>query len=122
MAPTKQIQSAIQNIIFNIAECDFPEKWPSVYDEIGNRIRQSVGNEAALLSGLMALKQVVQSHEYQIDEERIHLNTLVDSFFPLLESVMGDLLSMNPPTANKTLIEHLISKIFFAANNVFSED
>ena len=46
------------------------------------------------------------------------MNTLVDAFFPLLESVMGDLLSMNPPPANKTLIEHLISKIFFAANNV----
>jgi hypothetical protein len=53
-----------------------------------------------------------------IDEERVHLNSLVDAFFPLLESVMGDLLSMNPPPANKTLIEHLISKIFFAANNV----
>ena len=48
------------------------------------------------------------------------MNTLVDAFFPLLESVMGDLLSMNPPSANKTLIEHLISKIFFAANNVLA--
>lgn len=27
MAPTKQIQSAIRKIIFNIAECDFPEQW-----------------------------------------------------------------------------------------------
>jgi hypothetical protein len=43
----------------NIAEVDFPERWPSVFDEIGNRIKQSMGNEAALISGLMALKQVV---------------------------------------------------------------
>ena len=77
-----------------------------------------MSNESALISGLMALKQVVQSNEYMIDEERLHLNNLVEVFFPLLESVMGDLLSMNPPPANKTLIEHLISKIFFAANNV----
>ena len=71
-------------------------------------------------SGLMALKQVVQSNEYTIDEERVHLNNLVEVFFPLLESVMGDLLSMSPPPANKTLIEHLISKIFFSANNVLT--
>jgi hypothetical protein len=62
VAPNKVIQSAIQNIIFNIAECDFPERWPSVFDEIGNRIKQSMGNEAALISGLMALKQVVSSN------------------------------------------------------------
>ena len=68
----------------------------------------------------MGLKQIVQSNEYTIDEERVHLNNLVEVFFPLLESVMGDLLSMNPPPANKTLIEHLISKIFFSANNVLS--
>jgi len=77
-----------------------------------------MGNEAALISGLMALKQVVQSNEYMIDEERAHLHNLVEAFFPLLESVMGDLLNMNPPSPNKTLIEHLISKIFFSANNV----
>jgi hypothetical protein len=53
-----------------------------------------------------------------INEERVHLNNLVEVFFPLLESVMGELLSINPTPANKTLIEQLISKIFFAANNV----
>jgi hypothetical protein len=51
-----------------------------------------------------------------IDEERAPLNNLVEVFFPLLESVMADVISNNPP--NKTLIEHLISKIFYAANEV----
>ena len=46
------------------------------------------------------------------------MHNLVDAFFPLLESVMGDLYNISPPPANKTLIEHLISKIFFSANNV----
>ena len=105
-------------MIFNIAECDFPEQWPTAYDDIAQRIKQSMGNEAALISGLMALKQVVQSNEYMIDEERVHLHNLVEAFFPLLESVMGELLNMSPPSQNKTLIEHLISKIFFSANNV----
>lgn len=118
VAPTKIIQSAIRNIIFNIAECDFPEQWPTVFDEIAQRIKQSVGNEAVLISGLMALKEVVESNEYMIDEERATLNNLVEAFFPLLESVMGELLNMNPPSPNKTLIEHLISKIFYSANNV----
>lgn len=66
----------------------------------------------------MALKEVVESNEYMIDEERATLNNLVEAFFPLLESVMGELLNMNPPSPNKTLIEHLISKIFYSANNL----
>jgi hypothetical protein len=43
-------------VIYNIAECDFPEQWPNAFDEIGNRIKQSIGNEGALISGLIALK------------------------------------------------------------------
>ena len=103
-------------MIYNIAECDFPEQWPNAFDEIGNRIKQSIGNEGALISGLIALKEIVQANEYMIDEERAPLNNLVEVFFPLLESVMADVISNNPP--NKTLIEHLISKIFYAANEV----
>jgi hypothetical protein len=118
MASTKTIQSAIRNIIFNIAECDFPEQWGTVFDEIKQRIKQSVGNEAMLISGLMALKEVVHSNKYMIDEERATLNSLVEAFFPLLESVMTDLDIMNPPSPNKTLIQHLISKIFYSTNNV----
>lgn len=35
VAGTKQIQSAVQSIIFNIAECDFPDQWPNAVEEIG---------------------------------------------------------------------------------------
>ena len=43
------------------------------------------------MSGLLALRQIFQANEYAIDEERGPLNQLVDIFFPLLESVMGDI-------------------------------
>ena len=48
-------------------------------------------NEALLISGLMALKQIFQSNEYGIDEERDPLNQLVEVFFPLLEQIMVEI-------------------------------
>lgn len=64
----------------------------------------------------MALKQIFQANEYSIDEDRGPLNQLVDIFFPLLEQIMGDVAQSS--SANQVLVMHLISKIFFSANNV----
>jgi len=69
-----------------------------------------------LVSGLLALKQIMQSNEFTIDEDRADLNQLVEVFFPLLEQVMGEVASTQTP--NQLLVMHLISKIFFSANNV----
>lgn len=43
MAPTKVIQSAFCSVIYNIAEVDFPENWKNSVQEVGDRIKQSVG-------------------------------------------------------------------------------
>jgi len=61
-------------VIFNIAEVDFPENWKNSIQEVGDRVKQSIGNEQALVSGLMALKEIFEAHEYLIDEERAPLN------------------------------------------------
>ncbi len=58
----------------------------------------------------------MQANEYTIEEERGNINQLVEMFFPLLEGIMGDIAQTQ--SANQILIMHLISKIFFSANNV----
>lgn len=75
-----------------------------------------MSNEQALISGLLALRQIFQANEFMIDEERAPLNQLVEIFFPLLEQIMGDIAQTS--SGNQILIMHLISKIFFSANNV----
>ena len=116
IAPSKVIQSALCSVIYNIAEVDFPNNWKNSIQEVGDRIKQSISNEGALISGLLALKQIMQSNEFTIDEERVDLNQLVEVFFPLLEQVMSEVASTQTP--NQLLVMHLISKIFFSANNV----
>ncbi len=96
-APSKTIQSALCSAIFNIAQVDFPENWRNSIQEIGERIKQSVGQENLLISGLLALRQIFQANEYAIDEERGALNHLVEIFFPLLEQVMGDISQLQSP-------------------------
>ena len=78
-------------MIYNIAQVDFPENWRNSIQEVADRLKGGSQNEALLISGLMALKQIFQSNEYGIDEERDPLNQLVEVFFPLLEQIMVEI-------------------------------
>lgn len=48
-------------MIFNIAEVDFPESWANSVHEIAERLKSQ--NEAAVISGLLALRQIFQAGE-----------------------------------------------------------
>lgn len=74
-------------MIFNIAEVDFPENWGNSVQEIAQRLKSQ--NEAAIISGLMALRQIFQAGEGEIEEDRDPMNQLVEGFFPILESIMA---------------------------------
>lgn len=103
-------------MIYNIAQVDFPQNWKNSIQEVGDRIKQSISNEPILISGLMALKEIFEANEFHIEEDRTTLNQLVDIFFPLLEQVMME--AGQSTSGNQILVMHLISKIFFSANNV----
>ena len=71
-------------MVFNIAQVDFPQQWRHSIDEIAQRLRS--GNEQLAISGLTALKNIMQAFEYQVEgPERAPLDELVSIFFPLLE-------------------------------------
>lgn len=113
-ASSKPIQSAFENIIFNIAECDYPENWKSAISEIEGRLKS--GNEVAQISGLTALKEILVAFQYQVKEERAPLNMTAEYFFPMLEHIMQNLTSTQ--SDNQITLMHLISKIFYSANEV----
>jgi hypothetical protein len=56
-----------------------------VVDEIAFRLNS--GNEDLIISGLRSLKSVLKAYEFEIDEERKPLFTIVDKFLPMLESL-----------------------------------
>lgn len=41
-ASSKTIQSALCNVIYNIAQVDFPENWKSSVQEVGDRLKASI--------------------------------------------------------------------------------
>lgn len=85
---SKVIVSSIENIIYNIAQCDY-EMWAksSLHANISQRLQ--AGDERCLVSGLRTLKAVLQAFEFEIHEERKPLNQLVEFFFPILEGVLS---------------------------------
>lgn len=88
---SKLYRNAFENIIYNIAEVDFPDQWQQSLGEIEGRLKQS--DENLLISGLTALKNVMEAYEYQVEEERGPLNNLVSYFFPVLEQHMQSVMN-----------------------------
>ena len=54
--------------------------------EIADRLKAM--DEHIQISGLLALRNIVQASEFEVDTERMPLNRIVDMFFPLLEQIM----------------------------------
>jgi len=59
---------------------------------------------------------VLQAFEFEIHEDRKPLNTLVDNFFPMIESILGN--TMLSQSENYISIMILIGKIFFMSNQI----
>ena len=111
----KLIVSSIENIIYNIAQCDY-EVWYKTCLKQQMEERLQSGNESAVVSGLRTLKAVIQAHEFEIHEDRRPLNDLMNTFFPELEKILGSPVITQSPNYISTMI--LIAKIFFMTNQV----
>ena len=107
-------RSCFENIVYNMAQTDYPEKWSTALQEIHDRLSST--EENIIISGLRALKELLRAYEFEIDEERKPIYQIVDLFFPQLEKLIEYVTGGNSP--NQILLMHLISKIFFLSNQV----
>lgn len=103
----------MENIIFNIAQVDFPDHWPTCIGEIQARLNS--GNEGALVAGLSYLKRVMEAFEFGTSGSST-MEMLVGNFFQMLEMVINNIGSIS--TDNQIEVMHLLAKIFHVANNV----
>ncbi len=77
-------------------------------------MRLKDSSELIQISGLTALKQILEAYQYSVEEERAPLNMMVDIFFPVLDVLMQNVAQTN--SNNQIVLMHLISKIFYSAN------
>ena len=110
----KIIISSIENIIQNIAELDFARWAQLAQNEVGQRL--TCNDERIQTSGLRSLKSLIQAFESEIDETRKPLDGLVNTFFPILEQILGQDGFMN--SSNYVPMVTLMCKIFFMSNQV----
>jgi hypothetical protein len=102
-------------VIFSIASVDFPESWTTAVQEIEQRLNS--GQEQLLISGLISLKRIFQAHQYaEKNGDNKILNSLVERFFPLLESLLLQI--QQSSSSNQITLYHLIAKIFCSSNEV----
>ena len=85
----KVVVSSIENIIYNIAQLEYATWGPSVAQQAIHQ-RLTSNDERYQMSGLRALKSIVQAFEFEIDNERKYLHELVEIFFPVLEGLLGN--------------------------------
>ena len=77
--------------------------------------RISSGNEPYIISGLRAFKSIICAFEFEINQDRKPLETLVEVFFPVIEcSILANNSFMQSSNYVPTMV--LISKIFFMCN------
>ena len=111
---SKVIISSIENIIYNIAQLDYASWAQYAQQQIGERLTQS--DERFQTSGLRALRSIFQAFEFEIKEDRIPLNQLIEVFFPILEGLLQSETLQNSPNYIPMMV--LIAKIFFMSVQV----
>jgi importin-7 len=66
--------------IITICRFDYPEKWPSLVQDIANALNS--GNDKGILTGCIALFCLAKKYEYELDEAR-------EPLFKIMEDVNG---------------------------------
>lgn len=98
--------------ITTIARFDYPEQWPGFLEQICQYLVQ--GDEKAVLTGLLGLKGLVKKYEYELEEERVPLYTIIQATFGVLGGLVNQVIAIENEKAFEVL--YLISKIFYLSN------
>ena len=114
----KSITTQIENVIWNIAQYDYTS-WnqgatSSSPSPLHSQIQQRLVSTDVRykISGLRALKSLIQAFEFEIDIKRKPLHHIVEIFFPIIESsLLADNSLIQDPNYAQIIL--LICKIFF---------
>ncbi|CAK4608700.1 hypothetical protein LEN26_003799 [Aphanomyces euteiches] len=105
------IQALLVECVSLIARQDFPEKWPHLVEQICTTIQS--GQPHRIINALLALRKLVKIYEYKPSHQRETLNTIVAMTFPLLRTMLQQLVT-NPSLEAGHMV-HLITKVFWSS-------
>ncbi|EGR28805.1 hypothetical protein IMG5_168410 [Ichthyophthirius multifiliis] len=110
-----QLQKLYSKIINEVCSYDFPEKWPYLLENIVQKLHSNT-NEQEILGCLLALKAIFDNYEFELNEKRKYLDTLIPRVFPYFQKIIIQL----TPVYNQTNAHILkpILKIFFKCINL----
>lgn len=69
-----------------------------------------------MITGLLGLKGLVKKYEYEMDEDREPLHSIVEQTFTVLGGIVNTVIAVEAETAYEVL--YLISKIFYLCNQL----
>lgn len=80
------------------------------------RLRDS--NQENIVVGLRALKELVRTFQYEVEEGRDCLVLICQEFFPIISNIMQDTIQNKGGTEHQLQIMILVSKIFYMSNTL----
>lgn len=115
MATNRKIIKQYVRCITTIARFDYPDKWTTILPQIGQFL--SLQDEKAVHSGLLGLRGLVKKYEYEMEEEREPLYTIVEQTFGVLGGLVNQVITVEAEQAYEIL--YTIAKIFYLANQLY---
>lgn len=113
-APSFGVLAQFEEIIYEVARYEMPDKWPNAMGEIEELINND--EEVKVFGGLIALKEVVHKFEYEFKERREPLQQIVNKIFPRLEQILEGLIEVETEDAVKA--KNIIAQTIYLANQV----
>jgi hypothetical protein len=105
-------------VIRKMAEDDFPSQWQKIFTDIMSNFSNS-GDYFTVFGTLLALKALVENHQFLHGKDREPLEHIAQQAFPFLENLLkAAILNTNDQAADNII--HMILKIVDPAIFVMS--
>jgi len=99
-----------------MARFDYPEKWTSLLTkDIPTYLNSN--NEKGIYTGLLALFALVKKYEFELEDDRIPLQTIQQECFGILGNLINHLIG-NLENETALNILYLVCKIFYVSNQL----
>ncbi|GAA5868690.1 hypothetical protein JCM8547_003784 [Rhodosporidiobolus lusitaniae] len=112
-AESAKVKEQIGEGLSKVVECDFPENWPGLVDEVKAML---AGNEGQVEAGLRATMEIFNSLRYaHKDEDGTILPPLVGALHPLLLPVAQKILASTPSDASSFTVQGTLLRLILKA-------
>jgi hypothetical protein len=92
---------------------DYPAKLPNLLDQILGYL--TVNDQVSVYAGLQGLFALAARYEFELDEERLDLHSIIQKSFSVLGNLVNDMIN-NKENNDALYMLHLICKVFYVSN------